>query len=309
MNIESSLYLFISVDVDGSTAYKNKNDQRNNEHPWIGFFKHFYEEYPNTFLRNSLKNQDLCPSVWKSVGDELLFYKKIDNIHTVKEIIKGTIQSIEIYNDKYIKRNFPLGLKATAWIAGFPVINAIIDKIAADNTIDFIGPSIDIGFRISKMSSLSKFYISVELAYILSDTMSSSEYNKFNNIHYSGDIELKGVFNNKPYPAIWIDVGGKCDKIKNNLLAIKKCSKREIVQLTKVFIQDINDPLLISIPYVKNKTKYSYNKPPQKHVEILNNLKKISIVEKKKWEDLYMNNDKEKRGKRKSMYILPRKII
>ncbi len=80
---------------------------------------------------------------------------------------------------------------------------------------DFIGTSIDCGFRLGKYSTLEKLVISVELATILlrDKTKMIEELNiriESNNIklYFDDEVELKGVLNEKKgtlkYPLIWL---------------------------------------------------------------------------------------------------------
>lgn len=84
-NSTSELIAFLSVDVVGSTAYKNSFVRKENhlEQPWLSFFKEFYSSFQNTFTKyidkcdgENIKSDNL--RVWKSLGDELIFIYKID---------------------------------------------------------------------------------------------------------------------------------------------------------------------------------------------------------------------------------------
>lgn len=98
--------------------------------------------------------------------------------------------------------------------------------------VDVIGPSMDIGFRISKFASDRKFVVSVEIARILSENA-----NNHLSIYVDGVEELKGVLNGIAYPIIWIDMNNgnptNIEKLLNKVpvkdLAILKAFLNEYI--------------------------------------------------------------------------------
>jgi len=273
---ESKLRLFLSVDVIGSTLFKSKHTYTatDHEHPWLYFFRDFYDEFPTHFL-NELDNEEILeqekPILWKSMGDELIFYSSISQITTIPSIITGFKNALEKYDEESLEQEPNLGLKATAWIAGFPVINA---EVSYEKNLDFIGPSIDIGFRLCKFATKRKFIVSVELAYLLlqSDTERETRKGfkpKFT-YFFDGLKELKGVLDGKPYPIVWIDMRDGTAPIEEELMGYPK-SKATIAQLRdycKQFINSVNEHLMI-VPYVIGKAPV-----PESHKNILNNIAK-----------------------------------
>ncbi|EMJ98310.1 hypothetical protein LEP1GSC193_1255 [Leptospira alstonii serovar Pingchang str. 80-412] len=208
--------LFLSVDIVGSTEYKNKAQSQNH---WLRFFTTFYEEFPITFLNQIEANSSLFQNLklplqklWKSLGDELIFECEIKKHQEVQYLVKAFSQAV--FNYSYNIKDKNLSLKGCAWIAGFPVINAMITSDSNGNeTKDYIGPQIDIGFRISKFATELKFVISVEVLILLARTT---------NTHFKFYLEeprpLKGVLSNKPYPIIWIKNEKSKEMLLNQLL-------------------------------------------------------------------------------------------
>ncbi|WP_082761024.1 hypothetical protein [Leptospira alstonii] len=85
--------LFLSVDIVGSTEYKNKAQSQNH---WLRFFTTFYEEFPITFLNQIEANSSLFQNLklplqklWKSLGDELIFECEIKKHQEVQYLVKA----------------------------------------------------------------------------------------------------------------------------------------------------------------------------------------------------------------------------
>lgn len=127
-------------------------------------------------------------------------------------------------------------MKATAWSAGFPLMNTEVvfeEALSAGKpqggsalarqsqlrglwhtggqkrkglTLDFIGPSIDIGFRLSQLSSADQMMISLDLAYIIAKHVDNAFDGELP-MYYDGARPLKGVLGGRSYPIFWIFVG------------------------------------------------------------------------------------------------------
>lgn len=177
-----------------------------------------------------------CPVFWKTTGDEVIYYKVLTDsrqIHLVIEWWKRTIHSVRNTLDQYSLRLEeagldPLDVKATVWSAGFPRRNKrILDDYGLEASLvppkrrkavnpplkdkgsyyDFIGPGIDIGFRIASLSSTQKMVISLDVAYILAQAFFKKGIGlEREEIYHDGRMLLKGVFEGKRYPIFWIDI-------------------------------------------------------------------------------------------------------
>lgn len=272
---ESKLILFLSVDIVGSTLFKsaNTNEQRKHQHPWLSIFEDFYRDFP-TLLKKEIDDrvndkkftitQDARPHLWKSAGDELIFKCQILDHKSVPFILDSFKSAILRYAENLKTLN--LDLKGTAWIAGVPVINA---ELGSEKD-DYIGPSIDCGFRICKFASERKLIISLELAYMLLDIDKDADKPLFV-YYFDGCQELKGVLNGKPYPIIWIDMRHGQAPREEKLQGITRANATpsELFSYCKSYIESVSDHLLV-IPYIPQV----YNGIPQIHQEILNNIEK-----------------------------------
>ncbi|PCJ17837.1 MAG: hypothetical protein COB02_12270 [Candidatus Cloacimonadota bacterium] len=265
----SSTYLILSVDIVGSTAFKNKYESRE----WLPTIKQFYIDFPSHFYdeihtlnkTNILNKQEFKISkefvkIWKYLGDEILFYidlqaiqKESHAIFYVYAFLKA-IDSCKYYKEG--RKDKPeiteLSSKGTAWIASFPITNSIVVK----NPIDFIGPQIDTGFRLGKFSDPTKFIISVELAWVMlqfySDKSNTTLKNDIKiNFHFDEMTPLKGVLAGQPYPIIFINlIEGKNQyfiELKYSLLNKSK-DEHQLFNFCKEFIKVHSDHM--EVPYV-----------------------------------------------------------
>ncbi|HET9639590.1 MAG TPA: hypothetical protein VFP12_10315 [Allosphingosinicella sp.] len=131
-----------------------------------------------------------------------------------------------------------LDVKSAVWTAGFPWRNKTIvspsgllnelckgdyaevfqnahekahrepapgDGTGARVEFDFIGPGIDIGFRLCGFATVQKMVLSMDAAYILAAVRGANAFLLPEPLYYDGRIPLKGVFAGREYPLFWID--------------------------------------------------------------------------------------------------------
>jgi hypothetical protein len=182
------LCIFFSVDIEGATAYKASRDHKNKngDEDWCLLFERFYKEFPQEFDNNYLPHterhttravsQQEHPVLWKFVGDEILFYAPLTHPDQTLEHIRAFHQTIINYN-AYTLKNYSVQCKGTAWLAGFPINNRIvlIDTGQEMPIIDFIGKSIDTGFRLTKFASSRKLIVSLDLLWLLSESRKKND--------------------------------------------------------------------------------------------------------------------------------------
>lgn len=213
---------------------------------WFSVIQGFYIEARRIFLEEwhnscaSWPEATACfgsaPELWKTIGDEVLFSKVIGDHRQMAVTLKCWIAAVEKLRAFVKARNTRLDVKCAAWLAGFPIRNKevvlsqsddfddseITDYYKAsgrllnnhyqnpndsDLAIDYIGPSIDIGFRIAQHSTARKFVLGVGIPYILSFCSPTQDglIGDFP-IFYDGAKPLKGVLGGVNYPIFWIDM-------------------------------------------------------------------------------------------------------
>ncbi|MBQ8678775.1 MAG: hypothetical protein IJ530_15985 [Treponema sp.] len=189
------LYCLFSVDIQNSTKNKYENLF------WDNTVYNFYEKIPLHFqalLKE--KGSSNILSIWKYVGDEILFYSKIDNISQIPITIQAFKETLEFFS----KNSKEFTIKGTAWTAQLNLIDKsfYMNKTNDNdnNTLDFIGPSVDCGFRLSKFASTDFMSISIEILDLCKDDIELQKTFYFLNSEF-----LKGVNNNeRKYPIFLI---------------------------------------------------------------------------------------------------------
>lgn len=224
--------LFLSVDLSGSTAFKNSRDgeTRDRASPkWVTTFETFYRDFPAKFrskyalLKTPQTGTDDCPKLWKAVGDELVFCGRVNNRKSVMIALMAFIQTLHDYRRSFSDEGLPLNLKGAGWLASFPEPNRAVNlrssgagvnyltasealEAAADAQpfeYDFLGKAIDTGFRVAGFAKPERFVLSVQLARLLASCANGTGFDY--EIRFDEPIALKGVNGGESYPVLYID--------------------------------------------------------------------------------------------------------
>ncbi|MBF0584873.1 MAG: hypothetical protein HQL80_11660 [Magnetococcales bacterium] len=264
------------------------------------------------------------PEFWKALGDELIYNQLISTAYQACWCVRAWISAAEDFREK-LRGTFPaLDVKMAAWIAGFPVINSevvlqkntddllqqvrsgITDSMAAlmqqlksyyssdksKAVLDYMGPSMDIGFRLCSLSTPREMPISLELAYILSKVRRdlTERENRLRDqpepgsrenhlpapaLRYMGRKSLKGVLNGRPYPVFWLDVAGRdpVEAAEDAISSREEITSDQCLKLFEAFVKEVNNPLLIWEPYLSglHDDKVIKSDRPSVHKELLDN--------------------------------------
>ncbi|ACI57129.1 hypothetical protein Rleg2_3867 [Rhizobium leguminosarum bv. trifolii WSM2304] len=339
--IQSILRLFLSVDLVGSTAFKQanqrafKSDEKAGEgsiaEPWFSPIAQFYKEIERLFAREwQLYAEGLAsrigwpagpaPELWKSAGDELLYVKVLRDHREATACIICWMRTIEEYRSD-LKQKYPtLDLKCTAWVAGFPIANTevvfakrvdneeipddadplfanldLLHRYDADPndralTKDYIGPSVDTGFRLCELSTARKFVISVDLALMVVHAVRARPAGADEidvKLHYDGRVGLKGVLGGHPYPVFWIDMASdsSLDKLEDKLLEIQPRNTDDIKSYCEEFFNSHSSNAMI--PYIVGNQDPYFASMPESHA------KKIKLL-RDYWENERSRRDQER---------------
>lgn len=250
-NCESKL-LFLSADLINATEFKNILSDITKPLHWIGFMNRFHDDFPSK-LKKYFGNQK-SPEIWKSLGDELIFNLELESAEQAVFAVAAFWQTIHDFNDGAVNtlnakhKGNSLGVKGTAWVANFPYINTQvrISKMNEKGEIfDFVGPQIDIGFRLTKFADRRRLIISVELTtlMVISQLKTETEMKFF----YDGRKTLKGVWDNQPYPIIWVSLNNNLDEIDDILY--KQCNPNDIRNFCLKLFKDSENSL--RPPFIK----------------------------------------------------------
>jgi len=212
------LYVLFSFDLVNSTVYKNKQTKI-----WPSVFAQFYQ-----VIKGEMKQRFHGIKILKYIGDEIIFFKEIISTGDLFEVIPGASEvltsTLEQLGDLYNENFKPLSLKGTIWCAPVTVckgeelknlkmegVRNIALDVVYENEVslrDFMGPDIDIGFRISKYAEKEKLVISADLAYLLLKTNPPKNIMKagealVQNLRIVSYEDLKGIWDERYYPIIW----------------------------------------------------------------------------------------------------------
>lgn len=263
----------------GSTAFKTQKDRSEaSEQAWFQFFREFHTEM-RSFMESGSDWR-----FWKSAGDELLFTAKLDDEADIIQLVNKLIDAIKRHNQGF---NLPdkekdLAVKGALWVAGFPVVNAIIPDDDGRKGPDYLGPSIDAGFRICRFSTATRVAVSVEAAYLLSSVMNDSQWGQIEGIRYGGDTILKGVFGGNPYPMLWILLDDPLEKAALKLMGQKPSPDRsDLRHFCEEAIKKVNNAFVSHLPYiVRADGTEKYGQMPPTHVARRAHIEKKERTEK-----------------------------
>lgn len=240
------IYLFLSVDIINSTLlkYNPKNGSENDN--WYSLFTSFYKELPTTFssfIQNSFKTFGLkeCPKlqIWKYAGDEILFYVNIRLKNEIPAVICSFERTLQEWYDP--ENNKDVHIKGCAWTGQFPFIDRKIifseelDKSGANKRIDFIGPSIDCGFRLGKYANRNKIVLSVEVVDICRQCSFQSL-----NFYYIKSENLKGVLGSLEYP-IFVMLVGNANKTLEEKHLLSNCQQSNLENFITDYYRNFPD--------------------------------------------------------------------
>lgn len=167
-----------------------------------------YKQFPVIFCKKAPNIK-----VWKFVGDEILFFAKIDDMEFAPDYVNYFKVALIEWNSIPSKKKKTFNklhdhayLKGAIWSATVPDIDKAlktvidIDKYNSVIRIDFLGSQVDIGFRIAKNSSQNHIALSVDIAQLCLRNGIIK-----NDIYFLETKELKGAFEDKiKYPQTFL---------------------------------------------------------------------------------------------------------
>ena len=267
------LLYYLSIDIIDSTrfktTYKNKKESSSS---WSHQFKIFFEDV-DKYLTKAYRNYNdtvkvSFPFKWRIIGDEIVYFSEIYDIQDILGHVLIAINFIKEFNSM----ENPLKIKISSWLAGFPVNNALFytkdekelrknnrQRISNYETINFLGPYIDAGFRIANYSTINKYVISVDLALVLL-ILKNKEDTGAKELEFYFDKEklTKGI-NKGKYPIIWINIGSD-DSITFLLEKSNPCCATKLSEYCKDYMKKHD----IYVPFIFEKED-TFFKPSKKY--------------------------------------------
>jgi hypothetical protein len=303
------LLYFLSVDIIDSTSYKSsRKEKKESSSSWSISFNSFFvdvDHYLNQAYQKIEKEKLTnfqALSKWRVIGDEIVYFSQITNLKHLEYHIKATIDFATKFNQSSKQ---DLKVKLTSWIAGFPVNNAMYYetadkklrahgnyKIRSYKEINFLGPCIDTGFRISKFASCDKYIISIDLALVLLHYIDTKE-NRYSHFRFFFDSEqeVKGV-NGGSYPILWLNLKEK-DSSEFKLEKKGPCNKNELLKYCDNYIEKNNlyKPFVFGEDHTYFKYSNYYENEFKKVVKILNSFDEIESGNDEDSKDSKLNTD------------------
>jgi hypothetical protein len=199
--------LFLSVDMVGSTEFKARFTGQGAE-GWLATFKAFFTNFPLMAAGQvgfEFLDDDRTPdiAVWKVMGDEVVFTTQPETPEEVTSVLLALLRTMRLYEDKHFEA-LPLRLKGTAWLADTDGSNIEIEipelSSGQGAHLDYIGPDIDLGFRIAKFARPGTMVISLDVLEVILRARNGSS----TALYLVGREPLKGVLFGYPYPIVWL---------------------------------------------------------------------------------------------------------
>jgi len=260
----------------GSTAYKAATSDRQVPtwaSTFIGFFRDFPEFVDGQYAKVTAGASKLpgCQhrlKPWKFLGDEILFTVELTDHTQGPTHLLALKHAIAEFPKQWHEKNLPLGLKGAAWLAGFPVTNREIEiHSEKGTTVDYIGPAVDLGFRIARFADERRLILSADLAMMTLDALHHLEIAGDSlQLHLHGRESLKGVIENRPYPVVWLDMGDKDKELEEKLLGTKRePNHKDLLEYLRRFID--RTPKLIR-PFIVGDSAEKYRRIPASFEEL-----------------------------------------
>jgi 8-oxo-dGTP pyrophosphatase MutT (NUDIX family) len=225
---QPEFYVFFSFDLVNSTLFKSLNQAE-----WPLVTHKFYEFVEDSLRKHVSDAGDI--RLWKYVGDELLLYRRIRSLADLRACVPAAHQTL-LRTAKHLWMQFPdtrtvLAVKATVWCAKvvepapadlqvareqagardgkaekpiYPNILVRANDEMGRGQRDFLGPDIDIGFRIAKHALRQRLVVSADLAYLLFRDRAEDERGELG-LRIVSFEQLKGVWDNRHYPIFWYE--------------------------------------------------------------------------------------------------------
>jgi class 3 adenylate cyclase len=208
------LVMFLSADVVGSTEFKASTVGEGGQALWLEAFETLFRELPLIFIGKLAEyffDEDDVPQggVWKVMGDEVVFAVLPQSLRHAHRVAAAFCDAVASY-DARIAGRWPLRIRGCCWGAEMGARNRAIEipeMLGGSEDrpyLDFLGPDIDIGFRLSGHSRPGELIVSPNLA----EAFAALEEQRGLRYHFVGEAPLKGVCGGQPFPLVLVSLDG-----------------------------------------------------------------------------------------------------
>jgi hypothetical protein len=170
-------------------------------------FETLFRELPLIFIGRmaaAFIDQDHLPEcgVWKVMGDEMAFTALPRSLTDAQRIVAAFHRTVVSY-DRRLAARWPLRIRGCCWAAELGERNRTIEiPEMFRGYCDFIGPDVDIGFRLSTHSGPGELILSPNLVEAFAQLPDQLGLR----FHYLGRKAMKGICGGQPYPLVMASV-------------------------------------------------------------------------------------------------------
>ncbi|MDD9909305.1 MAG: hypothetical protein OXR62_06390 [Ahrensia sp.] len=168
-------------------------------------------------------------------------------------------------------------------VQSFDDLNEYYSRDEDDNksgAIEYIGPTVDIGFRICQFSKPKRLIMSLEVTYML--TMDANNREKLDHknisVNFFGRHELKGVLGGARYPIFGLDISEDKDfvRLENRFSGHEGLSYRDVAKYCELYFGKYG-------AYIQEPTMITKGVLPENMLERLELLHEIIKAEKERY--------------------------
>lgn len=196
--------LFLSVDVVGSTAYKVRAAQEGRD--WVAAFSALFMELPLVYvgeIAHVFDADDEVPlfGVWKVMGDEMLLIAVPRSRRELGGLLEAFAATLERVQQRF-SADYGITLAAGAWAAEVGQRNQMIEIPEMFGGFDglpyrdFLGPDVDLGFRLRACARPAELLASPNLV----ETLLAVDASHGLHFHERDRMPLRGVAGEFPFP-------------------------------------------------------------------------------------------------------------
>jgi len=206
---------------------------------------------------------------WKLNGDEIVFHAQLMRRGDLVLHLLAVQRAVRRYQEPSANRarrapKPPLRVKVVGWLAGFPVTNRQVevglDGDPGSVVTEYIGPSMDIGFRLTEVADEARLLVSVEMALMLVDALEDAEMREEGLVFCSGRQFLKGVAGGVPYPELWIPYRSSLEEAQAEAELLGRQPKRSVM---KAFLHAYLETQRMIRPFIKVGDEVRYGSVPR----------------------------------------------
>ena len=250
--------MFMSADVVGSAAFKTRSVVDADNSVWLEAFAAYFRELPLLLMgqvATAFAEADVVPeiTVWKVLGDEMLFISRPSSLLDAQRLFVAFQQSVADY-DRRIADRWQLRLRGCCWSAELGRRNRRLEigemsgGLHGRPYVDFLGPDIDMGFRLCAHSVQGETLVSLNLV----ESFAAAQEGLGLRFHHLGLQCLRGVCGDQPLPLVLVstanDPAGN-ERVSTDRLALA----HELAELRTRLLRDhhavMAPPAFMSTPW------------------------------------------------------------